>query len=577
MSNGAMVLKRLYVVFSDPSGRGAYPQEILARILPHLDHMADLYLISEDLLADWGSVAQVLEQSRAFLERWRFCRLNLRPVHPVGVGGKRQFEDLYEALSQWGDPFHREALHHQVVSRWMVLPVLRARSDEEAQEAGALAPFLRKRMMTPVLCLPPMPSLLAWADRPASEWERILLEERDGALETLTLNGLFDDLQGWALSSAGGFSLEACPGLVVDTVREILRRCTSQETRPYAELDSLLWEGCTGTCLSCWNDLPGRMRGTLRWNHREEEGDRVQYQLGVFALSRGDIQTAEGHLQAVATGSSSPGLRAESLLYLGILHFQAGRVEEAHGSLSQALALMPDSSSAMYHLGRCEFAWRDYIAASDLFRKAVEMGVPPELDRDLRLHWGISHIQLGEFQEALAALDPVTEASAPIHFYRGMAVLGLERLQEALQSFEAALAAGPEGEDVSSIHFYLGHCLKEMGRWEEALPHLQWALEADPGNYEAWNLLGYCRFRMGRHHEAIQALLKAVEINPGSAIDHASIGSNLRELGDLEGAATWYRRALALDPTIGFAAENLRKLEQGRDQGSDVRGQRAKG
>ncbi len=114
---------------------------------------------------------------------------------------------------------------------------------------------------------------------------------------------------------------------------------------------------------------------------------------------------------------------------------------------------------------------------------------------------------------------------------------------------------------MSSIQFYAGHCLKEMGRWEEAIPRLVSALEADSRNYEAWNLLGFCRFSTGRHHEAIQAFLKALELNPGSALDHANIGSNLRDLGDLQGAVQWYRKALRLDPTLGWAAQNLERLE----------------
>ncbi len=562
MNSADVVLKRLYVLLSDPTGDGAHLDAVTPRIFRHLNQLSDLYLISEDLLGDWASVAPFLEEIRSFLEKWRFCRLNLRPVHPVRENEKHQIQDLYRVLNQWGAPFYKEALDHQVVSRWMVLPVLRARSAGEAREAAALASFLRERMMIPSLSLSHGATPKGSTDRLDSERERILLEEPGGVLESLIFHDLFDDLQGWAVSSAGGFSVEACQGMVVDTVRESLRRCPRQEEMPYAELDSLLREASTGTCLTCWNDLPGRMRESLRWNHREEEGDRVQHQLGVFALSRGDLETAEGHLQAVATGSPAPGLKAESLLYLGMLHLQAGRVEAAHGSLSQALALIPDSSSVIYHLGRCAFSWRDYIEAADLFRKALDLGLPPEADRDARLQLGISHVQLEEFPEALAVMGAAgQQASAPVHFYRGVALAGLGRQEEALACFEKAIASGPEGEDVSSIQFYAGHCLKEMGRWEEAIPRLVSALEADSRNYEAWNLLGFCRFSTGRHHEAIQAFLKALELNPGSALDHANIGSNLRDLGDLQGAVQWYRKALRLDPTLGWAAQNLERLE----------------
>ena len=562
MSHVEVVLKRLYVLLSDPSGHGAYPEAVTPRIFPHLNHLSDLYLISEDLLGDWASVAQFLEEIRSFLEQWRFCRLNLRPVHPVRVGETRQLKDLYQILHQGGAPFHREALQHQVASRWMVLPVLRARADGEARNAAALASFLRERMMIPSLCLPQGPGWRGWADRFNPDRERILLEEPDGVLESLILHDLFDDLQGWALSSAGGFSLESCASLIVDCAGGTLRRCHRQEARNFTDLDRVLSREALGECLSCWNELPGRIREALRWNRREEEGGRVEHQLGVYALSRGDLRAADGHLRSVSTEASSPDLRGESLLYLGILRLQEGQVEKAHQDLTEALALIPDSSSVIYHLGRCAFSWRDYIEAADLFRKALDLGLPPEAERDVRLQLGISHVQLGEFPEALAAMGAAgQQASAPVHFYRGVALVGLGRLEEALACFETALASGPEGEDVSSIQFYAGHCLKEMDRLAEAIAHLVSALEADSRNYEAWNLLGFCRFRTGRHHEAIQAFLKALELNPRSAIDHANIGSNLRDLGDLQGAVQWYRKAIRLDPTLGWAAQNLERLE----------------
>ena len=49
-------------------------------------------------------------------------------------------------------------------------------------------------------------------------------------------------------------------------------------------------------------------------------------------------------------------------------------------------------------------------------------------------------------------------------------------------------------------------------------------------------------------------------MNPGSAIDYANIASNYRDMGQKEKAAAYYEMALAIDPTIEFARENLEKL-----------------
>ena len=58
----------------------------------------------------------------------------------------------------------------------------------------------------------------------------------------------------------------------------------------------------------------------------------------------------------------------------------------------------------------------------------------------------------------------------------------------------------------------------------------------------------------------VQMFERAVEIDPRSAIDWANLGSNLRDLGRIDEAIAMYKKALSLDPTIGFARQNLAKL-----------------
>ena len=87
-------------------------------------------------------------------------------------------------------------------------------------------------------------------------------------------------------------------------------------------------------------------------------------------------------------------------------------------------------------------------------------------------------------------------------------------------------------------------------------------------NYACWNLKGFCHFKLRNHDAAIACFEKAIEIDPTSGIDYANIASNLRDKGDAEGAVRMYRKALALDPTIEFARENLGRLQSKREGGS---------
>jgi tetratricopeptide (TPR) repeat protein len=560
------ILNRVYWILSDHSGARAWPDGLLAEILPMMNHDGDLYVISQGLRFDRDHLLRLLEDVADHLSRWGFCRVNLRPVHPVGKDELGELRNLYNDIHQLAEPFYREALRHQVVSRLVVLPVLRVHSESEMREIMVFAGYLRERMMIPSFYIPASPRYEKLTGSIGTNRERIILEKADGPVGPLMLHDLFDELLQWALSSSGGFSVNCCRALLVDTVRRTLRRCFRVEEQAYTDLQGILLDDGIGPCIPCWHALPGELREALRWNGSEDEGDRVEHQLGVFAFSRGDLERAAQHFQSLAMGSSSDEIRAESLLYQGILHLQRGEVESAYSALTEARRLLKDSSEVLYHLGRCEFAWCDYIAASDLFEQALEVGIAPEIEDDLFLYLGISHVKLDEYQRALDFLNMAQGRRTSILFYRAMALLGLGRLQEALAGFRDALECGPAPEDLASVHFYIGHCLKEMEQWEEAMSHLRMALRVDPQSYDSWNLLGYCLFRLKRNREAVKAFLKALEINPKSAIDYANVASNLRDLGELGEAAKWYKEALRLDPTLGFAAENLDKLETMKDE-----------
>ncbi|UCF57940.1 MAG: tetratricopeptide repeat protein, partial [Deltaproteobacteria bacterium] len=75
------------------------------------------------------------------------------------------------------------------------------------------------------------------------------------------------------------------------------------------------------------------------------------------------------------------------------------------------------------------------------------------------------------------------------------------------------------------------------------------------------NLMGYCYFKLKEHEKAIQCFRKVLQLDPSSAIDYANIASNFRDMGDKDNAIRYYQFALALDPSIDFARENLEALQ----------------
>jgi ribosomal protein S12 methylthiotransferase accessory factor len=74
--------------------------------------------------------------------------------------------------------------------------------------------------------------------------------------------------------------------------------------------------------------------------------------------------------------------------------------------------------------------------------------------------------------------------------------------------------------------------------------------------------MGFCHFKLKEHEKAIQCFQNVVRIDPSSAIDYANMASNYRDMGNMDQAIRYYQLALELDPTIDFARDNLRRLQE---------------
>lgn len=149
-----------------------------------------------------------------------------------------------------------------------------------------------------------------------------------------------------------------------------------------------------------------------------------------------------------------------------------------------------------------------------------------------------------------------------IQFYIGSCYRSLGKLEEALSYYRQALELDPIPQDLVSIYSYLGLCLKDMGEYRKALKVLKEGEKIDKERTDIYNLMGFCHFKLKEYENAIDSFKKVVHLNPASAIDYANIASNYRDMGDPEKAIRYYELALAIDPSIEFAKENLIKMQR---------------
>ncbi len=132
------------------------------------------------------------------------------------------------------------------------------------------------------------------------------------------------------------------------------------------------------------------------------------------------------------------------------------------------------------------------------------------------------------------------------NFYeRGLKALDEKRYQEAVDSFNNAIAAEPRD---FSLHFNLALAYSLLGKDAEAIPEYKKVLELKPELYQAELNLGISLLRQKQAAEAVPYLSAAVTAKPKEYRPNYYLAAALLGAGEFAKAEPVYTAALELDP-----------------------------
>lgn len=172
-----------------------------------------------------------------------------------------------------------------------------------------------------------------------------------------------------------------------------------------------------------------------------------------------------------------------------------------------------------------------------------------------------SHLPAEKAFKKIKEIETIMPGRYEILFYLGLCLLDMEKPEKAIDYFRSAMNLNPASQDLPSICSYMGVCFKDLGDYAKAIEVLETGIAIDNEREDIYNLMGFCHFMLKNHETSISCFEKVLKITPASGIDHASIASNYRELGNIEKAIDYYELALALDPGLDFARANINKLK----------------
>ncbi len=317
-----------------------------------------------------------------------------------------------------------------------------------------------------------------------------------------------------------------------------------------------------------------------RWKELAPEQAEAHQLLGLLALRRGDVDTAEAELLRAIEGW--PGPVGQGVAQVSAL-LRHGVDSGVAFSVAEGLAKAhPEVAEAHRGLARAAAAAERPERALEAARRAFELDPVSRQGAALlvELIWeGVREEQLDP-ESAIGPLAEVREhqpaMAERVAFLEGYVLQRANRLEEAVEAYDRGLESAPDDSD---LLYGRGLAHAELGHAERAEADLRRVLELDPENPYALNALGYTLADFDRDLEEAQGLIaRALEQKPENAAILDSKGWVLYRQGDLRAAHDYLERAYQTEPDAEIGAHlgevlwELGKQDKAREIWADAWG-----
>lgn len=246
------------------------------------------------------------------------------------------------------------------------------------------------------------------------------------------------------------------------------------------------------------------------------------------------------------------------------------KVTEATDKFTQAIAIKPGYTEALYELGWCRNDLKDYKGALDVLRQTL-----PAWNNIPKV-----------FFEMAYALDKTGNPDSAIYFYNKCLSLKSDYSNAYKQlgyihylKNDYITAADHfvkyETNTKSPITDYLywyrkGFSLNALKTFPEAKLALQKSLEFKSDYINTYLELGFAASRLNEDELAISYYNKAIELDPKSHVGYNGIAEVYRDnKKDMPMAMTWYQKTLAMNPNerkanfgMGYCLNNTSKFSE---------------
>jgi predicted O-linked N-acetylglucosamine transferase (SPINDLY family) len=239
-----------------------------------------------------------------------------------------------------------------------------------------------------------------------------------------------------------------------------------------------------------------------------------------------------------------------NLLAQAVRLFGMGQLEPAAQACNTIARLQPTSADPHYLLGLIRDRQGRAGEAAGCFERFVTLKAAVNARRrsfEDQRNLGIALLRLQRPDEAIgcfrAALG-LRPNDADLLRSLGVAQAAARRFEAAVTSLEQALAIRPDAQILS----LLGDAQRQLRRYDAATASFRKALALDPAIAEAHTGLGVMQLETGAPAEAAASFQAAIAANPRNADLHFNLGVTLKRIGRHEAAIASLRNAVAINP-----------------------------
>jgi tetratricopeptide (TPR) repeat protein len=243
----------------------------------------------------------------------------------------------------------------------------------------------------------------------------------------------------------------------------------------------------------------------------------------------------------------------QSIFDQALAFHRAGLLAEAEQLYHRVLEHQPGSFDCQHLLGVISYQRGDCLAAVRQIDAALKIN---SRVADAHLNRGNALKKLKRFDEALASYDKaiaIKGREPALLNCRGSVLRDLRRLDEALADLDLAVSLRP---DLAEAFNNRGNVLKDLQRLDAALADYDRAIALNPNNADAFNNRANLHKQLGDEDQALLDYEKAIALKPDYPEAFYNHGTTLHELGRFDAALTQLGRAIALKPDYAEAFYN---------------------